>query len=66
MSARVPGLQMEMRFTAIPDEYSTAPGVSRLFDEAWMQRVEAIGYTRAQSASPWDRIVSPYERPGHE
>ena len=60
---RLPGLAMETRFTAIPEEFTNAPGAEKLFDETWMRRLEGIGYARAQSASPWDAIVSPYLRP---
>jgi predicted acylesterase/phospholipase RssA len=60
---RVPGLPMEMRFTAIPEQYQNTPGAEKLYDEAWMQKAESIGYARGQSTAPWDKIVSPYERP---
>ena len=54
---------MEVRFTAIPEQYQNTPGAEKLFDEAWMQRLESIGYARGQGAAPWDKVVSPYERP---
>jgi predicted acylesterase/phospholipase RssA len=60
---RVPGLAMEMRFTAVPEQYQNTPGAEKLFDEAWMQKAESIGYARGQGAAPWDKVVSPYERP---
>jgi hypothetical protein len=34
-----------------------------LFHEAWMLRLEKLGYERARSASAWDEIGSPYDRP---
>jgi hypothetical protein len=57
------GLAMKIRFTAIPERYQNTPGAEKLFDKGWMQKAESIGYARGQSASPWDKIVSPYERP---
>jgi Patatin-like phospholipase len=63
VSADVPGLNVEMRYTAIPSELATEPGANMLFDEAWMLRLEKLGYERARSTSPWDEIGSPYERP---
>ena len=54
---------MEMRYTAVPSELATEPGANTLFDAAWMLRLEKLGYERARSASPWNEIGSPYERP---
>jgi hypothetical protein len=54
---------MEMRYTAPPSELATEPGASALFDQAWMLRLEQLGFARARGASPWDEIGSPYERP---
>ena len=63
VSADMPGLRMEMRYTAVPSELSTEPGANALFDDAWMHRLEKLGYERAQNDSPWDQLTSPYERP---
>lgn len=62
-SANVPGLNVEMRHTAIPSEIATEPGANMLFDQAWMLRLEKLGYERARSTTPWNEIGSPYERP---
>lgn len=63
VSLDVPGLKLEMHYSAVPSELSTEPGASALFDGAWMARLEALGYQRARGAAPWDQITSPYERP---
>ncbi|HEX9747714.1 MAG TPA: patatin-like phospholipase family protein [Methylomirabilota bacterium] len=63
VSADVPGLRMEVRYTAIPSELAGEPGAAALADEAWMRRLEKLGYDRAFSATPWDEITSPYRRP---
>ena len=42
---------------------ATEPDANMLFDEAWMLRLERLGYERARSTLPWDEIGSPYERP---
>jgi hypothetical protein len=60
----VPGLRMQMRWTAIPSELANEPGAQQLFDAAWMARLESLGYARARSAEPWaGTVASPYERP---
>ncbi|HEY0779981.1 MAG TPA: patatin-like phospholipase family protein [Gemmatirosa sp.] len=59
----VPGVRMEFHHTAVPAELSIEPGANKLFDAAWMRRLEAIGYARAQSTAPWDSVPSAYARP---
>lgn len=59
----VPGLRMELHHTAVPAELSTAPGANKLFDAAWMRRLEQLAYDRARGPAPWDSLPSEYERP---
>jgi hypothetical protein len=51
--------------TARPGTRSSSgePGSEALVNEAWMLRLEQLGYERARGASPWDEITTPYERP---
>ena len=63
VSADIPGLAMEMRLTAIPPDLENDPAARKLVDEGWMQKLEGIGFESAQSATPWDQVVSPYLRP---
>ncbi|MEP6691943.1 MAG: patatin-like phospholipase family protein [Gemmatimonadaceae bacterium] len=63
VTATVPGLRVELRFTAVPPELANAPGASQLFDKAFMRQLEQLGFDRAQSANPWDETTSRYERP---
>lgn len=63
VSAGVPGLRMQVRYTAIPSELAGEPGAAALADEAWMRRLEQLGYERALGTTPWDEITSPYRRP---
>jgi len=63
VSSDIPGLSMEMRYTAVPSELATEPGANSLLNKAWMRKLEKLGYERARSGSAWDEIVSPYERP---
>lgn len=49
VSSDVPGLSMEMRFTAIPPELENDPAARKLVDEGWMQKLEGVGFARAQS-----------------
>lgn len=62
-SAEVPGLSMQMKWTAIPSEQALDPAANSLFDKRWMQRLEDLGTTRAKSLKPWDTVESPYVRP---
>ncbi len=61
--AEVPGLTMQMRWTAIPSDVALDPAASTLFNKDWMQRLEDLGTRRARSAQPWDVLTSPYVRP---
>jgi hypothetical protein len=64
VAAELPGLRLEVRHTAIPSELAEDPAAKALADEAWMSRLERLGYERARSASPWDDgVPGPYERP---
>jgi hypothetical protein len=63
VSAAVPGVTLEVRHTAIPAELSLDPAAPKLFDRAFMARLDSVGYARARSASPWDAPPSPYLRP---
>lgn len=63
VSATVPGLRVEFRVATIPAELALAPGAAKLFDKAFMQRLDAVGYDKARSASPWDSVPSAYTRP---
>ena len=59
----VPGVRLEVRYTAVPNALSSDPAANKLFDKGWMQRLESLGYERSRGASPWDSTVSPYTRP---
>ncbi len=63
VSGTIPGLSMKMRWTGIPSETALDPAANTLFNKGWMQRLEDLGRQRAESAAPWDSIVSPYVRP---
>ena len=63
VSADVPGLRLETRFTAIPQELAQDPAAEKLFQTAFMIKLEQLGYDRARSDRAWDVVVSPFERP---
>lgn len=63
VSAAVPGLRMEVRYTAVPSELAGEPGPASPADEAWMRRLERLGYDRALGPTPWDEITPSYRRP---
>jgi len=63
VSGGVPGVRVEMRYTAIPAALASDPQARKLFEHDWIHRLQRLGYERAQSTSPWDSIPSPYQRP---
>lgn len=63
VSAGVPGLRIQLQVAAIPDGESVAPGANALFERAFMQRLDSIGYAKARSAAPWDAAPSAFVRP---
>lgn len=63
VNAEFPGLRVEVHATAIPSELASEPGADKLFDKAWMDRMQTLGYSRAQSAAPWDEFAPVYARP---
>ena len=62
-SATIPGLSMQLKWSAIPSETALDPAANTLFNKGWMLRLEALGTKRATGPAPWDAIVSPYVRP---
>ena len=64
VSDRVPGVRMQVRVAAIPSEESVSPGANALFARPFMQRLDSLGFRKAQSASPWDSLaLSAFTRP---
>jgi predicted acylesterase/phospholipase RssA len=63
VSANVGGLKMEFRVATLPSEQASAPGAAKLFDRAFMAQLDALGYAKARSPSPWDVLPTAYGRP---
>ncbi|HSB42696.1 MAG TPA: patatin-like phospholipase family protein [Methylomirabilota bacterium] len=63
VGAEVPGLRMQVRHTAVPAEADGEPGAAAPVDEAWMRRLEQVGYERARGPAPWDEATPPGPRP---
>lgn len=64
VSDRVPGVRMQVRVAAIPSEESVSPGANALFERRFMHRLDSLGFSKAQSANPWDALnVSAFTRP---
>jgi predicted acylesterase/phospholipase RssA len=59
VGAEVPGLRVQVRSTAVPTEADGEPGAHEPVDEAWMRRLEQVGYERARGATPWDESGTP-------
>lgn len=62
VASEVPGLRIEMHYTALPDETSKDPAAGKLFDRGFMHRLEDLGYERARGATAWDSLPSNYQR----
>lgn len=58
VSDRVPGVRMQVKVAAIPSEESVFPGANALFERRFMQRLDSLGFSKAQSAAPWDTLTS--------
>lgn len=54
VSSTIPGVKLELRSTSIPAVMSKEKGADKLFDDAWMRRLEQFGFDRAVGATPWD------------
>ncbi len=64
VTAGVPGLTMEMKYTALPLEITDEAPKGALFNQAFMKRIDQYGFERARGSSPWDVLpVSSYARP---
>ncbi len=63
VTAGVPGLRLEVRVATVPAWLALEPGASDLFDKAFMQRLDALGFEKGRSTSPWDIIPSAFARP---
>lgn len=59
----VPGVRMTLRVATLPSAESLAPGAHKLFDRAFMQRLDSIGFAKAQGTAPWDAVPSAFVRP---
>lgn len=57
VSDRVPGLRMQLRVASLPAEEVLSPGASALFARPFMQRLDSIGFAKAQGATPWDAAM---------
>jgi len=64
VNAGVPGVQLEVRHTAIPPAVANEPAALKLFDRDFMHRLERLGYDKARGDSPWEAVPpSLYVRP---
>ena len=54
VTGSVPGVRLEVRTTAIPPEYALDPAARKLFDRAFMARLDSVGAARARGGAAWD------------
>ncbi len=63
VSATVPGLRLDVKVALPPAWLATEPGGDKLFDRAFMLRLDEFGFAKSRSATPWDDVPSAYSRP---
>ena len=49
---------MDFHATSIPSDLAYTPGASKLLDNAWIAKLEQLGYERAQNLAPWNSVAS--------
>lgn len=63
VNGSVPGLHVDFKLALLPSSMALEPGASKLFDRAFMLRLEEAGAAKARSTTPWDSVPSAYYRP---
>ncbi|AMW06189.1 hypothetical protein GEMMAAP_18160 [Gemmatimonas phototrophica] len=63
VSAQVPGVRMHVQIAALPSSESVSPGADQLFERAFMQRLDSLGFAKARGSAPFDVISSAFVRP---
>ncbi len=63
VTSQVRGLHVELKVATLDAQFALEPGASKLFEHAFMQQLDNLGYTKARSTSLWDKLPSAYERP---
>ncbi len=63
VSHGVPGLRVEFHVATMPADLWNVPGSSALFNGAFSKHIDALGFAKARSATPWDSIPSAFQRP---
>lgn len=62
ITTSVSGITMQFKLAALPSDQSLVPGAQKLFDRAFIQHLDSLGYAKAISAGPWDVVPSVYDR----
>ena len=57
------GLDVEVRYTTIPESFTSDPDAEELFSRRFIGELEAAGYARGKSSAPWDSVPSVWARP---
>ena len=59
----VPGMKVEILLATQPSELAALPGADKLFDHAFVQKLDSLGFEKGRSAKPWDALPSAFSRP---
>jgi len=63
VTSGVPGMKVEFKVTTQPAELALQPGADKLFDHAFVQQLDSLGFEKGRSAKPWDALPSAFSRP---
>ena len=61
----VPGMRVEFKVATQPSELALLPGADKLFDHAFVQKLDSLGFEKGRSAKPWDALPSAFSRPAN-
>ena len=61
----VPGMRVELKMATQPSELALLPGADKLFDHAFVQKLDSLGFEKGRSAKPWDALPSAFSRPAN-
>ena len=59
----VHGMKVEFRVATQPAELALLPGADKLFDHAFVQKLDSLGFEKGRGDKPWDALPSAFSRP---
>lgn len=62
VTAGLPGLRVEFRVATTPSGEALVPGADKLFDRAFIKRLDSLGFQKATGGAPWDVLPDAFRR----